>query len=139
MSDLVNRGANAFADGDYVQAARAFQKLESLYSEEPEWEANRLGPKIAPLAGYAALKAGLFDQAIDSLQQYVSEDGSGDGQEIFVRYTLALALKNQGKFAEALDAFAQFRAATHFEPRAVYPSRGSWMTAGIWKMLLKIL
>ncbi|HCR31219.1 MAG TPA: hypothetical protein DIV79_14505 [Opitutae bacterium] len=113
MSDLVNRGANAFADGDYVQAARAFQKLESLYSEEPEWEANRLGPKIAPLAGYAALKAGLFDQAIDSLQQYVSEDGSGDGQEIFVRYTLALALKNQGKFAEALDAFAQFRAATH--------------------------
>ena len=66
MSDLVNRGANAFAEGDYLQAASAFQKLESIYSQEPEWKSNRLGAKIAPFAGYAALKAGLFDQAISS-------------------------------------------------------------------------
>ena len=55
MSDLVNRGANAFAEGDYLQAASAFQKLESIYSQEPEWKSNRLGAKIAPFAGYAAL------------------------------------------------------------------------------------
>ena len=55
MSDLVNRGANAFAEGDYFQAASAFQKLESIYSQEPEWKSNRLGAKIAPFAGYAAL------------------------------------------------------------------------------------
>lgn len=112
MSDLVNRGAQAFASGDYVQAAHAFQKLESVYSTEPEWEANRLGSKIAPLAGYAALKAGLFDQAIASLQQFASEESSGLGQELFVKYTVALALKNKGAFAEALDAFAHFREST---------------------------
>jgi tetratricopeptide (TPR) repeat protein len=112
MSDLVNRGAEAFASGDYVQAANAFQKLESVYSSEPEWEANRLGSKIAPLAGYAALKAGLFDQAIASLQQFASEESSDSGQDLFVKYTVASALKNKGAFVEALDAFARFRDAT---------------------------
>ena len=113
MSDLVNRGANAFAEGDYAQAASAFQKLESIYSEEPDWETNRLGPKIAPLAGYAALKAGLFDQAIASLQQFISEQASDYSQDLFVKYTIALALKNKGAFPEALDAFARFRETTH--------------------------
>lgn len=113
MSDLVNRGASAFASGDYAQAANAFHKLESVYSDEPEWEANRLGTKIAPLAGYAALKAGLFDQAINALQQFASEEGYDSGQDLFVKYTVALALKNKGSHAKALDAFARFREATH--------------------------
>ncbi len=112
MSDLVNRGANAFAEGDYLQAASAFQKLESIYSQEPEWKSNRLGAKIAPLAGYAALKAGLFDQAITSLQQFINEETSDYSQDLFVKYTVALALKNKGDFSEALDAFARFREAT---------------------------
>ncbi|MEC7907473.1 MAG: hypothetical protein VYC82_09640 [Verrucomicrobiota bacterium] len=30
MSDLVNRGLNAFAEGDCLQAASTFQKLESI-------------------------------------------------------------------------------------------------------------
>ncbi len=109
MPDLIDRGTRAFSSGDYTEAATAFQKLQTIYSEEPEWQETRLSEKLMPLAGYAALKAGLYDQAIDSLGTFLDQDSSAYSQEIFVKYTLALALKKKGDLENALKAFEDFR------------------------------
>ncbi len=109
MPDLIDRGTKAFSRGDYTEAATAFQKLQSVYSEEPEWQETRLSEKLMPLAGYAALKAGLYDQAIDSLGTFLDQESSAYSQEIFVKYTLALALKKKGDHENALKAFEDFR------------------------------
>ncbi len=115
LSGLLDRGAQAFAQGDYTQASAAFHKLKSTYKNEPQWREARLGEKVLPLAGYAALKAGLYDQAIDSLGILLQEDGAAYSQELFVAYTLALAHKRKGSHEEALEAFENFRAISHSE------------------------
>lgn len=112
MPDLIDRGTSAFSRGDYNEAATAFQKLQSIYSEEPEWKETRLSEKLMPLAGYAALKAGLYDQAIESLGEFLNQDSSAYSQEIFVKYTLALTLKKKTEYQKALQAFEDFRKTT---------------------------
>ncbi len=112
MPDLIKRGTSAFSQGNYVEAATAFQKLESIYSEEPEWQETRLGEKLIPLAGYAAFRAGLYDQAVDSLGTFLELGSSSYSQEVFVKYTLALTLKKKGENEKALKAFEEFREAT---------------------------
>jgi len=109
MPGLIERGTEAFSRGNYAEAAAAFQKLQEIYSEEPEWQETRLSEKLMPLAGYASLKAGLYDQAVDSLAEFLDQENSAYSQEIFVRYTLALALKRKGKHEDALGAFKAFR------------------------------
>ena len=113
MSGLIDRGSQAFSQGDYPQAASAFRKLQSLYSNEPDWHASRLSEKIMPLAGYASLKAGLYEQAIDSLETFLQEDNPAYSQETFAKYSIALALKRNGDFPDALDAFSVFRETSH--------------------------
>lgn len=112
MPALVDRGTLAFSQGHYAEAASAFQKLQSVYSEEPEWQETRISEKLLPLAGYAALKAGLYDQAIASLGEFLSQENTAYSQEIFVKYTLALALEQKEQFQDALTAFEAFREAT---------------------------
>lgn len=109
MPELIDRGTTAFSRGDYSEAAAAFQKLQSIYSEEPEWQETRLSEKLMPLAGYAALRAGLYDQAIESLGTFLDQGNSAYSQEIFVKYTLALTLKKKGEYVKALSAFEEFR------------------------------
>lgn len=113
MSGLINRGSQAFAQGDYAQAANAFQKLQTLYSDEPDWHESRLTEKVMPIAGYAALKAGLYEQAIDSLETFLQQENPAYSQETFAKYSIALALKRKGDFPKALDAFAAFRESSH--------------------------
>lgn len=113
MSGLIDRGSQAFAQGDYPQAASAFRKLQSLYSNEPEWRESRLSEKIMPLAGYASLKAGLYEQAVDSLETFLQEDNPAYSQETFAKYSIALAFKRNGDFPAALDAFEVFRKSSH--------------------------
>ncbi len=110
MSGLIDRGSQAFAQGHYGQAAEAFRKLQALYSDEPDWSEARLSEKVLPIAGYAALKAGLYDQAIDSLETFLQQENATYSQETFAKYSIALALKRKGDFSSALDAFAAFRA-----------------------------
>ncbi len=109
MPGLIERGTDAFSKGDYIQASQAFEKLQATYSQEQEWTDARLNETLIPLAGYAALRAGLYNQAIDSLELYIHEGGSSYSQDVFVAYTLALALKRKGEFKEAFEAFEQFR------------------------------
>jgi hypothetical protein len=113
MSGLIDRGSQAFAQGDYPQAASAFLKLQSLYSNEPAWHASRLSEKIMPLTGYASLKAGLYEQAVDSLETFLQQDNPAYSQETFAKYSIALALKRNGDFPAALDAFSAFRESSH--------------------------
>ena len=113
MSGLIDRGSQAFAQGDYPQAASAFLKLQSLYSNEPAWHASRLSKKIMPLTGYASLKAGLYEQAVDSLETFLQQDNPAYSQETFAKYSIALALKRNGDFPAALDAFSAFRESSH--------------------------
>jgi len=109
MSSLIDRGSQAFAQGQYAQASELFRKLQSLYSDEPEWTQTRLSEKVLPIAGYAALKAGLYDRAIDSLQSFLDEESPAFSQETFAKYSIALAHMRQGNSQAALDAFAVFR------------------------------
>ncbi len=113
MPDLIDQGSRAFAQGDYAQAANAFRKLQSLYSGEAEWSEARLNEKLMPLAGYAALRAGLYDQAIDSLDLFLAEENAAYSQQIFAKYVLAVSFKRKGAFPEALEALAAFRDASH--------------------------
>ena len=112
MPELIERGTTAFSRGDYSEAATAFQKLQSIYSEEPEWQETRLSEKLMPIAGYAALRAGLYDQAIESLGTFLDQGSPAYSQEIFAKYTLALTLKKKGEHEKALKAFLEFREST---------------------------
>ena len=113
LSGLIDKGSQAFAGGQYARASELFRKLQTLYSDEPEWTQTRLSEKVLPIAGYAALKAGLYEQAIDSLQRFLDEENPAYSQESFAKYSIALAYMRQGEHEAALTAFADFREGAH--------------------------
>lgn len=105
---LLQRGAQAFAAGDYATAAAAFAQVEHDYGAEPEWQTGRLPQRLLPLRGFAELRAGQPDDAAESLAAFLEKFPDDAGQRGFVLYALALALRATGRLEEAAGRFAAY-------------------------------
>ena len=105
---LLQRAAQAFAAGDFAQAASAFGSVESGFGTEAAWLSGTLPRKVLPLRGFAALRAGRPAEAADDLAAFLERFPDEIGQRSFALYALALALQQAGKPEEALARFEQF-------------------------------
>lgn len=112
LGQLIEQGTQSFANGNYANAAAAFGNIQALYSLEPEWTEGYLPRKLLPLTGFAALKAGFYEQSIGAFELFLDEYADNYSQKSFSEYALALALKQQGKPTAAIEQFARFRANT---------------------------
>ncbi len=109
-SGLAEKGIAAFKLGRFNESAQAFIALEEYYSEEPVWENAHLAEKILPLAGFASLQAGMFEESIDFFEEYLQNYVDTRDKEIFAIYSKATALKRSGKATEAIEHFQALRA-----------------------------
>ena len=108
LPDLLQRGAQAFAAGDFAQAAEVFGQVESAFGSEHEWQSGALPRRILPLRGFAGLRAGRAADAADDLAEFLERFPDEIGQRSFALYALALALQQSGRTDEALARFATF-------------------------------
>ncbi len=106
---LVEAGADAFRKGHFANAAKAFIALERYYGEEHFWKEGKLAQRILPVAGFAALKAGMFEESIHFLGQYLENHAEGPADESFALYSLAVAKRRQGDAQKAISLLAELR------------------------------
>lgn len=105
---LLQRGAAAFASGDYARAAAAFADVEKHYGAEREWREGTLPRRLLPLRGFAELRAGLTGDATESLARFLELFPDDLKQRGFVLYALAIALRQSGRPDEALARFEAY-------------------------------
>lgn len=108
LPGLLQRGAQAFAAGDFPQAAEAFRQAETSFGKEAEWRSGTLPRRLLPLRGFAELRAGDSQAAAEDLALFVERYPDEQAQRGFVLFALALALEQSGNHEEALARFAQF-------------------------------
>ena len=58
LREVLAQGQAALAAGDYATAFKAFEEIESTFSQEPEVKEKIFRRTIIPLHAYAALKSG---------------------------------------------------------------------------------
>jgi TolA-binding protein len=105
---LLQRGTQAFAAGDFAQAADAFGRVESEFGGEQEWQSGALPRRLLPLRGFAALRAGRAGEAAEDLAEFLARFPDEAGQRGFALFALALAREEAGKTDEALASFLAF-------------------------------
>ncbi|MBE2213042.1 MAG: tetratricopeptide repeat protein, partial [Opitutaceae bacterium] len=101
-------GAQAFAAGDFPQAAEAFGRVEADFGGEPDWRSGALPRRLLPLRGFASLRAGRADAAADDLAAFLEQYPGDAGQRGFARFALALACEQAGRWTDALGHFETF-------------------------------
>ncbi len=107
---LLQRGAQAFAAGDFPQAADAFGQVESVFGRETAWASGTLPRRLLPLRGFAALRAGRASDAAADLATFVERFPEETAQRGFALYALALALQQAGDSDAALSRFLEYEA-----------------------------
>ncbi len=105
---LLQRGVEAFANGDFQQAAQVFSQMEEDYKNEKAWHKNLLQRKILPLKGYAELKAGFAQDAVKSLNTFLEKFPDEIEQRGEILYSLGLALRHSDRPEEALNRLEEF-------------------------------
>lgn len=105
---LLERATQAFGRGDFATAAAAFGAVERDFGREPQWTDGTLPRRVLPLRGYAELRAGRPTAAAASLAAFLDRFPQETGARSFALYSLALALTQAGRPAEAERRFAQF-------------------------------
>jgi len=112
LPELLEMGSRALAAGDFAAASAAFRSIETTYSEEPEWRDGRLPRRLLPLSGFASYKAGAYEAAVATLDNFLGHYSDSYKAASFARYLRAAALEKAGREADAIEAFRQFREAS---------------------------
>lgn len=108
LPGLLQRGAQAFAAGDFPQAADAFARVEADFGRETAWISGTLPRRILPLRGFAALRSGRAGVAAADLGAFLERFPDEAAQRGFVLYALGLALAQAGDTEGALSRFSQY-------------------------------
>jgi tetratricopeptide (TPR) repeat protein len=110
---LLERGARAFAAGDYAQAAAAFAQVERDYGREAEWSSGQLPRRLLPLKGFAELRSGAPAEASRSFERFLALDSDDARQRSFVLFALGMALRQQERPLDALRRLEEFEHQAH--------------------------
>lgn len=112
LQGLLNRGTSAFSQGNFSEAAAAFEKIETIYSDEPEWKSGLLPEKLLPLSGYAAYKSTQFALSAHHFELFLDKHASDPSQKEFASFGRALALIEAGDSSAAIQQLQSFRETT---------------------------
>lgn len=108
LSTLLQRGASAFATGDFAAAAAAFAEVEREYGDQPDWKEGQLPRRLLPLRGFAELRAGFTSDAADSLLTFLEQFPDETSSRNLALYSLALAQRQLGILDDAFLRFETF-------------------------------
>jgi len=108
LPTLLQRGTEAFAAGNYANAAAIFRQIARDFGAEPEWQTGPLPRRLLPLRGFAELQVGLPAEATESLGAFIDRFPDDASQRSFVLYALALACRQNDQPEEALTRFTTF-------------------------------
>lgn len=108
LPELLAQASGAFASGDFAAAAERFAAVERDYGEEAAWQSGDLPRRILPLRGFAELKSGQANAAVDTLSTFLERYPDDRTQSASARYALAIALQTAGRGDAARQAFQDY-------------------------------
>lgn len=107
LPELLGQASSAFASGDFATAAERFAAVERDYGDEAAWQSGDLPRRILPLLGFAELRSGQANAAVQTLSTFLERYPDDQTQSASVRFALAIALQQAGRSDDALAAFRE--------------------------------
>lgn len=117
MQETLQLGVTAFTNGDYANAAAAFDHLSTAFGKEPQYAP--LIPTLLPIHAYACQMSEQPDRAIALYQQFLELPNQQAQRRAFVLFSLAQAYQNSGQLEEAVATYQGFIETAPDSPEAV--------------------
>ena len=108
LREVLVQGQAALAAGDYVTAFKAFEEIQSTFSQEPEVKEKIFRLTIDPLHAYAALQSGETETAIRLFEAFVQDFSDDRSRLSFVLFNLARAYSEVDQKNEAIETYRRF-------------------------------
>ena len=118
LQETLAQAQAALAAGDYAQANRTFEAIETTFGREPEVQKPSFRLVMLPLHGYAAFLAEETETAIARFEQFLEEFPDDASRRPFVLYNLARAHQELGDSAAAIETYRAFVALDPNRPEA---------------------
>ena len=108
LREVLVQGQAALAAGDYATAFKAFEEIQSTFSQEPEVKEKIFRLTIDPLHAYAALQSGETETAIRLFEAFVQDFPDDRSRLSFVLFNLARAYSEMDQKNEAIETYRRF-------------------------------
>ena len=108
LREVLVQGQAALAGGDYATAFKAFEEIQSTFSQEPEVKEKIFRLTIDPLHAYAALQSGETETAIRLFEAFVQDFPDDRSRLSFVLFNLARAYSEMDQKNEAIETYRRF-------------------------------
>jgi TolA-binding protein len=108
LREVLVQGQAALAAGDYASAFKAFEEIQSTFSQEPEVKEKIFRLTIDPLHAYAALQFGETETAIRLFEAFVQDFSDDRSRLSFVLFNLARAYSEMDQKNEAIETYRRF-------------------------------
>ena len=108
LREVLVQGQAALAAGDYATAFKAFEEIQSTFSQEPEVKEKIFRLTIDPLHAYAALQSGETETAIRLFEAFVQDFPDDRSRLSFVLFNLARAYSEVDQKNEAIETYRRF-------------------------------
>jgi TolA-binding protein len=108
LREVLVQGQAALAAGDYATAFKAFEEIQSTFSQEPEVKEKIFRLTIDPLHAYAALQNGETETAIRLFEAFVQDFSDDRSRLSFVLFNLARAYGEMDQKNEAIETYRRF-------------------------------
>jgi TolA-binding protein len=118
LRETLAQAQAALAAGDYAQANRTFEVIETTFGREPQVQEASFRLIMLPLHGYAAFLAGETERAIERFEQFLREFPDDRSRKPFVLYNLARAHQDSGDSDAAVETYRDFVALDPDRPEA---------------------
>ena len=108
LREVMLQGQAALAAGDYATAFKAFEEIQTTFSQEPEVSERVFQLTIMPLHAYAALLHEETDTAIRLFESFVKTFPDDRTRLSFVLFNLARAYSEISAVDKAIDTYKRF-------------------------------
>lgn len=116
FKEQLHVAAEYFQAGSFAQAHGAFETLESVFGQEPEFE--QVQATLLPLHGYTCLVTGHYDKAVALLETYLEQNPDAQQRRAFILYSLAQAYQGDNQYQRAIETYQAFIAKSPATPEA---------------------
>ncbi len=108
LREVLAQGQAALAAGEYETAFKAFEEIQTTFSQEPEVSERVFQLTIKPLHAYSALLSGDTEVAIRLFSAFVEEFPDDRTRLSFVFFNLARAYADEEQFDNAIETYKRF-------------------------------
>jgi len=108
MNEVMEAGIQAFNSGNFAEADRLFDRLQSEFGREQELQKEETRKVLLPARAYAAFSIDDLDKAIRLFEEFLQRFPEKDSRHAFCLYTLAQAYQLNEQSVEAATTLTRF-------------------------------